>query len=208
MFPTGHVPHTIHKMCMHILYFCVCLCVNVYPPKRYLLGWWASSAVLLAFSQLGHSVSYALNHVANMGVLTAEVPEPLQGQAQALYVSVGFGLASMVGSLATGYLWREGESVEEGPQVQAAAFGFSIICSLLSGVCYVLSAHFKTPAKAELPVPTGVTQQLLVALLPNSDDSSVWSPEAFRSRCRQRRCLHLVSELRCTHCSTRTRDGR
>ena len=59
----------------------------------------------LLLAQLGHAFSFAAMHAVSMRYIQHLFPRPLQGRAQAMYSSVGFGIGGALGAWLSGSLW-------------------------------------------------------------------------------------------------------
>ena len=73
---------------------------------------WLMIAYLLDFiaclliAQVLHAASFAMAHIVAIQYLRNYFGDQLQGQAQALYASISFGIGGMIGSLYSGYYWH------------------------------------------------------------------------------------------------------
>lgn len=66
------------------------------------------SLVLMLVAQLFHAFSFAMLHAVCIRYVPVLFPDSLQGQGQALYSSVGFGLGGALGAWGSGHLWALG----------------------------------------------------------------------------------------------------
>lgn len=63
------------------------------------------SLALTIFSQTLHAFSFAATHAASIEIIRRYFGHHKQGQGQALYSSMGFGLGGALGALISGYIW-------------------------------------------------------------------------------------------------------
>jgi MFS transporter, PPP family, 3-phenylpropionic acid transporter len=68
------------------------------------LAAWAEVSWVLWLSQLLHAFTFAAHHTLCMAFITRECPPQWRGRAQALYTSVGYGLAALIAGLGGGVL--------------------------------------------------------------------------------------------------------
>ena len=66
------------------------------------------SLVVMLVAQLFHAFSFAMLHAVCIRYVPVLFPDSLQGQGQALYSSVGFGLGGALGAWGSGQLWGMG----------------------------------------------------------------------------------------------------
>lgn len=71
-----------------------------------LIGWAVDSIVVLILAQLLHAASFGSYHAAAIAFLYREFGQGQQGQGQALYSALGYGLGSALGAWASGQLWE------------------------------------------------------------------------------------------------------
>ena len=64
-----------------------------------------TSVPILAVAQLGHGFTFALLHLANLGLIAEVVPGRLVASALTLYATIGLGLSSILLTLASGVLY-------------------------------------------------------------------------------------------------------
>jgi len=72
-----------------------------------LIALFADNISLLIFAQIMHAFSFGAMHVVAMRYVQIFFPAALQGQGQALYSSLGFGLGTAVGAWLSGMLWDQ-----------------------------------------------------------------------------------------------------
>lgn len=65
-------------------------------------GFW----LLIVVSQLAHAITFGVHHSAAMSLLHQWFPPAQQGRAQALFVTLGYGLGGSIGGLSGGWLWE------------------------------------------------------------------------------------------------------
>jgi PPP family 3-phenylpropionic acid transporter len=70
-----------------------------------LIGYCANSLALLLFAQLLHACSFGIAHAAAIEWIRIHFQGTHQGQAQAMYSSLGFGAGGAAGALIGGLLW-------------------------------------------------------------------------------------------------------
>jgi PPP family 3-phenylpropionic acid transporter len=89
--------------------------------RWFLIGYAAQHIPVLLFAQLLHGFSYAMHHAVTVHMLYQIFGKNHQGQGQALYSSLSFGVGGIAGSLAAGYLWQN--SNPAGAYAWAAGLG-------------------------------------------------------------------------------------
>tara|TARA_Y100001001_G_C7995313_1_gene304414 strand:+ start:328 stop:1518 length:1191 start_codon:yes stop_codon:yes gene_type:complete len=85
------------------------------------------SVVVLVMAQLMHAFSFGAMHVVAMRYVQMFFPAAMQGQGQALYSSIGFGMGSAIGAWLSGSLWN----VLGGSEVFVLAGLVSVVALLL-----------------------------------------------------------------------------
>lgn len=95
------------------------------------LAYFADEAAVIVMCQILHALSFGLSHVASVYFLSQHFSERFQSRAQAIYVSVSFGVGSAVGSFIAGYLWQDGLGA-------AASFVFSGGVAFIGGMLLLL----------------------------------------------------------------------
>jgi PPP family 3-phenylpropionic acid transporter len=60
---------------------------------------------LLLLTQLLHAITFGLHHTASQALLSRWFGAERQASAQALYVTVGYGLGGMIGGLGASWIW-------------------------------------------------------------------------------------------------------
>ena len=95
------------------------------------LAYFADEAFIIVLCQILHALSFGLSHVASVYFLSQHFSERFQSRAQAIYVSLSFGVGSAVGSFVAGYLWQDGLGA-------AASFVFSGGVAFLGGLLLIL----------------------------------------------------------------------
>jgi PPP family 3-phenylpropionic acid transporter len=95
------------------------------------LAYFADEAVVIVMCQILHALSFGLSHVASVYFLSQHFSERFQSRAQAIYVSVSFGVGSAVGSFIAGYLWQDGLGA-------TASFVFSGGVAFIGGMLLLL----------------------------------------------------------------------
>ena len=99
------------------------------------LAYFADEVVVIILCQMLHALSFGLSHVASVYFLTHHFSARFQSRAQAIYVSISFGLGSAIGSYAAGYLWQDGQGA-------SISFIFSGVIALAGGlVLTLLTVH-------------------------------------------------------------------
>ncbi len=98
--------------------------------RWYLLAVFAHIPWVLFASQTLHAFSYGMAHAGSMVFIRQYFSAHQQGQGQALYTSIGFGVGGAIGSYLTGGLWQQGQGAELSFLV-AAGFSLLGMCALL-----------------------------------------------------------------------------
>lgn len=91
------------------------------------LAFFAHELWVIVLSQIIHAFSFGLTHVASVYFLTHFFPASFQSRAQALYISISFGIGSALGSYIAGRMWLQGVGSQE-------SFVFSAIVAFVGGV--------------------------------------------------------------------------
>jgi PPP family 3-phenylpropionic acid transporter len=87
-----------------------------------------ASAILL--SQTLHAFSFGMTHAASVHFLHTYFSSGFQSRAQALYVSIAFGIGGAAGSFIAGYTWMQGTGAELS-FIISASFAFAGALALL-----------------------------------------------------------------------------
>ena len=74
--------------------------------RWWMIGAFVDSLLLLVIAQLLHAASFGIYHAVAIQLIHRYFTGKHQGQGQALYTSVSFGLGGVVGSLYAGYTWE------------------------------------------------------------------------------------------------------
>ncbi len=88
-----------------------------------LVGWAGTVPLVVVVTQLMHAITFGLHHSAVMALLHRWFGARGQGRAQAMYVTLGYGLGGASGGIAAGWLWS-------GIGPQAAFWGASAAAAL------------------------------------------------------------------------------
>ena len=88
-----------------------------------LVGLAGAHPAVVVLTQLMHAITFGLHHSAVMALLHRWFGEREQGRAQAMYVTLGYGLGGASGGVVAGWLWA-------GIGPQAAFFGASAAAAL------------------------------------------------------------------------------
>ena len=91
------------------------------------LAYFAHSGTVILLSQVLHAFSFALSHVASIYFLTHYFSIEFQSRAQAIYLSISFGLGTAIGSYFSGMTWENGEGAQ-------TSFVYSGLIALLAAV--------------------------------------------------------------------------
>ncbi len=70
------------------------------------IGLWVDNPWLLTLLQPLHAITFGLSHVACVEWIRRHFGQALQGQGQALYVSLSYGLGGAIGVYGCGQLWQ------------------------------------------------------------------------------------------------------
>ncbi|MGB0664749.1 MAG: MFS transporter [Pontibacterium sp.] len=110
--------------------------------RWWVIGFMPDHFVLLLLGQLAHAATFGAMHVAGIALVQVYFKPKQQGQGQALFSSLGFGLGGALGAFAAGYLWLWGG--------ESLTFGVSALASLLALVLlFVVTQRSKMPVKNE-----------------------------------------------------------
>ena len=72
------------------------------------LAYFAHLGAVIVLCQILHAFSFGLSHVASVYFLSHHFSPGFQSRAQAIYVSISFGVGSAIGSYVAGYVWNDG----------------------------------------------------------------------------------------------------
>ncbi len=78
---------------------------------------------LIVFTQLLHAITFGVHHTASQAILSRWFEPERQASAQALYVTVGYGLGGTIGGLGASWLWLA-------LSPSAAFFGAAVVAAL------------------------------------------------------------------------------
>ncbi|TYL47997.1 MFS transporter [Marinomonas sp. IMCC 4694] len=84
----------------------IALCFLCGVVRWFLVGWFASLVWVLIFTQLLHSITFALFHMVSIEQIRRLFPEQYASQGQAMYSAFAIGLGGGIGMVITGYLWE------------------------------------------------------------------------------------------------------
>ena len=90
------------------------------------LAYFAHISVIIILSQVLHAFSFALAHVASVYFLMHHFSVDFQSRAQAIYLSLSFGLGTAIGSYVAGYTWNDGLGAID-------SFLFSAVIAFIAG---------------------------------------------------------------------------
>ena len=94
-----------------------------------LIGWCASSVMIMVFAQLMHGLTFASIHASAIAAIHAWFPSSSRGRGQALYSSLSFGAGGLIGVLISGLTW----------DVWGAAWTFTIGSGFaFCGLCLII----------------------------------------------------------------------
>lgn len=95
------------------------------------LAYFADVLWVIIISQLLHALSFGLSHAASVHFLSLHFTKQFQSRAQALYVSIAFGIGGAAGSYIAGFMWRQGAGA-------SSSFVFSAIMAFIGGLILVM----------------------------------------------------------------------
>lgn len=95
--------------------------------RWWVLGNFAEYSALIVLSQIIHALSFGLTHTASVYFLSQYFSKSFQSRAQALYVSIAFGVGGASGSLMSGIFWQDGEGA-------LMSFNVSAIIAFIAGL--------------------------------------------------------------------------
>ncbi len=102
-----------------------------------LVGWGGAALVAVVIGQLLHAITFGVHHSAVMALLHRWFGAAEQGRAQAMYITLGYGLGGAAGGIVASRLW---ENV--GP---AAAFYSAAVAAALGWVAVALCRRMEYP---------------------------------------------------------------
>lgn len=105
----------------------IALCFLCGVARWFLVGWFASLVWVLIFTQLLHSITFALFHMVSIEQIRRLFPERYASQGQAMYSAFAIGLGGGIGMVIAGYLWEW----LGGAWVFTAASGVSAVALLI-----------------------------------------------------------------------------
>lgn len=106
-----------------------------------MLAYFAEHAWIIALSQVLHALSFGLSHVASVYFLSGYFSKQFQSRAQALYVSIAFGIGGAAGSYIAGIMWKQGAGAMD-------SFSFSALMAFIGGLILVILSLLRVPPKA------------------------------------------------------------
>lgn len=90
-----------------------------------LIGWGGGALVVVVVGQLLHAVTFGVHHSAVMALLHRWFGVAEQGRAQAMYITLGYGLGGAAGGIVASRLWQDASpSVAFYGAAAAAALGW------------------------------------------------------------------------------------
>lgn len=101
------------------------------------LAYFAQFVWVIILSQLLHALGFGLTHAASVYFLSQHFTAQFQSRAQALYVSIAFGIGGSVGSYVAGLMWKQGAGAQ-------SSFEFSAITAFLGGVALLVLMLIKS----------------------------------------------------------------
>ncbi len=75
------------------------VCSAVMVVRMFMTAWGGESLLLMLVAQCLHALTFAVHHTACTAWLTRHFPERLRGRGQALYSTIGYGLAGVIGAV-------------------------------------------------------------------------------------------------------------
>ncbi|MDU0355451.1 MFS transporter [Paraglaciecola aquimarina] len=96
--------------------------------RWYLLAVLADHLAVLIFSQILHAFSFGMAHAASMHFIYHYFNKKHQGQGQAIYASIAFGIGGAVGNYGAGVIWQQGVGAE---LAFTLAAGFALLSAFL-----------------------------------------------------------------------------
>ena len=100
--------------------------------RWFVLAYYASNLALLSISQLIHAFSFGLTHVASVYFLSQYFSAQFQSRAQALYVSIAFGIGGALGSVIAGHMWDSGSGAK-------LSFSFSALMAFVGLLLLIIA---------------------------------------------------------------------
>ena len=85
--------------------FLLGLSVAVAAVRFLLVGASGGELWLLVFTQLLHAITFGVHHTASQAILARWFGAEQQASAQALYVTIGYGLGGVLGGLGASWIW-------------------------------------------------------------------------------------------------------
>jgi MFS transporter, PPP family, 3-phenylpropionic acid transporter len=89
------------------LRFILSASVAVAALRFLMIAWGADSLAVLTVAQLMHAVTFGAFHAAGIAAVHRTFRGRNQARGQALYTSLGYGVGSSLGTLASGYAWEQ-----------------------------------------------------------------------------------------------------
>lgn len=96
-----------------------------------ILAYFPERPIIIGMSQVLHALSFGLTHAASVFFLSQHFSKQFQSRAQALYVSVAFGIGGAAGSFIAGIMWQQGAGA-------AMSFNFSALMAFIGGLMLVM----------------------------------------------------------------------
>lgn len=92
-----------------------------------MIAYYPESLTMLLLAQLLHAFSFGVAHAVAVEWVRRYFPAGLQGQGQALYSAVSFGIGGALGAVISGYTWTLGPAFSFGLCALAALVGFLVV---------------------------------------------------------------------------------
>ncbi len=100
-----YIPYLLRRYTLRVLFFISVLLAAI---RWIIIAYGVESTIALLIAQCLHAASFGLYHTVAIQFFHYYFPGKHQGQGQAIYSSVSFGLGGAIGSLYSGYLWQQG----------------------------------------------------------------------------------------------------
>ncbi|QJR79914.1 MFS transporter [Alteromonas pelagimontana] len=84
------------------------VCMTLTACRWAILAGWAEYGIAVIVSQLIHALSFGLTHATSVHFIYHFFPAQFHSRAQALYISIAFGLGGASGNYIAGQLWHQG----------------------------------------------------------------------------------------------------
>lgn len=107
-----------------------------------ILAYFPEHPFMIGMSQVLHALGFGLTHAASVFFLSQHFSNHFQSRAQALYVSIAFGVGGAAGSFIAGIMWQQGTGA-------VISFQFSALMAFIGGLMLVMLRLYQAKGKRQ-----------------------------------------------------------